>query len=584
MFMPCRLAELPHVQLLFLGWLPLVWLLVTRSALDEPRARRFVALSVAWAALVFSSYYLAYFACVITAMYIAALLLSGRTRWKSFVAVMLSLGAPLVLLVAFSLPYLHARAQADLAPAKNALQTLWPALLFGSLRSPHILLPSLSLPLQGSYSIPWMLLVLATCAAVTVSGSVRSAQRMPPHTGSVIVGLAAASLLTVVMALGDGLRIGDTIVPLPASWLRRIVPGFEMLRAPLRWTLVLGVTLPVLAAVGYQHIVTFVGRFAPRWGVPTAAALTILLVLPFLPPALPIAASYPTTPDVVAMYDALSELPNGPVLEIPWPQHPLANAVTSSEYMVGSARHWKPLLNGYSGYNPRSYEFLVRVGSRLPAQSAVDLLRALTGLRWVVVHLDELPERTRAIWSMASTRGALIPAYRSDSVLIYEVADASPPSAELQQRLFSRDITPTTITGISRSPLRLSAGEGKITAMFPISIRRYVDGWANESVQAQITNDSVSPWPGLDPQPSGLVNVRYTLRGAEGRFLEGISPLNGDVPAHDTLLTNLFVRGRLDEGEYTICLELVQSLHDEWQDIGLSPLCGPARVIPSISG
>jgi len=583
MFMPWRLSEVVHIQLLFAGWLPIVWLLIARNLFEDLRTRRFVALAAAWTALVFSSYYLAYISCFVTGIFIVGLLLTARVRWKSFAGVLLSLGAPLLLLVALSLPYLHARAQADIAPAKNALLTLWPALLFSSLKPPHILFPSLTLPWHGNYTIPWPLLGMAAFAAMTARRS-RQAETDPIHVGSLVIALAAATVFAVVMALGNEVHIGNATIPLPSSWLRRVVPGFELMRAPLRWTLVLGVTLPVLAAVGYRQLSALVKRRAPRFGLPAAVVFTILLTLPFIPPALPVAASYPSSIADLELYEALAAVPNGPVLEIPWPQHPLSNAISSSEYMVGSTRHWKPLLNGYSGYNPRSYDFLVRVGSRLPAPSALDLLHKLTGLRWIVVHLDRLPENTRAMWSMAAMRGTLIPAYRSDTGLIYEVADASPTSAELQQRLFSSVITDTTITGVSRSALRVSREEGEIAATFPIVIRRYVDGWANESVPARIVNRSAAPWPGLDPHPAGLVNVRYTIRGTEGRFLEGISQINGDVPPDDALRTNLFVQGHLDEGDYTICLELVQSLDGELTNIGIAPLCGPARVVPSVSG
>jgi hypothetical protein len=69
MLMPWRWSELDHLQLLFAAWLPAVWLLIARCLLERADRRRLVALGAAWAALLFSSYYLAYFSCFTTAAF-----------------------------------------------------------------------------------------------------------------------------------------------------------------------------------------------------------------------------------------------------------------------------------------------------------------------------------------------------------------------------------------------------------------------------------------------------------------------------------------------------------------------------------
>ena len=74
----------------------------------------------AWAALVFSSYYLAYFSCFTTAAFVAAILVADRRTLGRAAPVGAALAVPLATLAAFSLPYLDARAP-DLVHARDTL-------------------------------------------------------------------------------------------------------------------------------------------------------------------------------------------------------------------------------------------------------------------------------------------------------------------------------------------------------------------------------------------------------------------------------------------------------------------------------
>jgi hypothetical protein len=52
--------------------------------------------------------------------------------------------------------------------------------------------------------------------------------------------------------------------------------------------------------------------------------------------------------------------------------------------MVGSTRHWLPLVGGFTGYEPPHWPVVAAAVSRLPASEALDDLVDLTHVRWIL--------------------------------------------------------------------------------------------------------------------------------------------------------------------------------------------------------
>ena len=60
-------------------------------------------------------------------------------------------------------------------------------------------------------------------------------------------------------------------------------------------------------------------------------------------------------------------------------------AFHESVYMVYSTLHWKPLVNGYAGIEPRRYAQLRELLRFFPSEESIAALRSI-GTRYVVVH------------------------------------------------------------------------------------------------------------------------------------------------------------------------------------------------------
>jgi hypothetical protein len=56
-----------------------------------------------------------------------------------------------------------------------------------------------------------------------------------------------------------------------------------------------------------------------------------------------------------------------------------------SVYMVYSTHHWKPMVNGYAGIEPRGYVQIRNLMMSFPSEEFLDALREV-GVRYIVVH------------------------------------------------------------------------------------------------------------------------------------------------------------------------------------------------------
>ncbi len=83
------------------------------------------------------------------------------------------------------------------------------------------------------------------------------------------------------------------------------------------------------------------------------------------------------------VYDVLRTEPGAVVVEMPMyePRAVFGGAM----YMLNSTRHWKPLVNGYSGFLPDSYGQIWADLRRFPGVDALEAMHR-RGITHVVVH------------------------------------------------------------------------------------------------------------------------------------------------------------------------------------------------------
>ena len=158
------------------------------------------------------------------------------------------------------------------------------------------------------------------------------------------------------------------------------VPVFAGLRAPARLGIFVLMFLAILAAAGYAAVHDAV---PPALRRALAVVISCVLLLEYSVSPLRLVAYENAAPQAYAF---LARLPSGVAAEFPVPAR---NTVPGPDarYTYMSTFHWKPLVNGYSGYHPPSYLRRLDQLQSFPDASSLEVLRR-TGVTYVLVHLS----------------------------------------------------------------------------------------------------------------------------------------------------------------------------------------------------
>jgi len=148
--------------------------------------------------------------------------------------------------------------------------------------------------------------------------------------------------------------------------------------------------LAVLASIG---AVALLGRLRSTRRAAAALALVLLIGVEYVSFPLPVESVYAAGP-APAVYEWLAEQPGDfAVVELPIDEYPAFEH--DIQYIGQSTRHWKRLVNGYSGNFPAGYLALTYLLQSFPDQASIDILQRM-GVRYVIVHRDMLPDESRA--------------------------------------------------------------------------------------------------------------------------------------------------------------------------------------------
>lgn len=227
--------------------------------------------------------------------------------------------------------------------------------------------------------------------------------------GFVFLGLAALGGLgliraraartpgTVSMALLAGLSLWLSLGPRFGLYrlAYALVPGFDLIRVPSRFSLLALTALSALAALGLDRI--------------RRPALALSLVAVAVIECVPVAWDAPHEPVATPPIDAWLAAQPKPFrvveLPIPLPDNSVRQARFHSEFMIHSASHWQPMVNGYSSLVPPLHLKLYSELHEFPTEAGLAELERM-GVTYVIVHTDmyqpdRWAEKERAMASLA---------------------------------------------------------------------------------------------------------------------------------------------------------------------------------------
>ena len=173
------------------------------------------------------------------------------------------------------------------------------------------------------------------------------------------------------------------------AWIHEHVPLFTGLRGAARWGL-----LPLMAiAIIAGHTTAALQR---RWSGTTywPAATLILLAIPTLE-AIRTPMGFTGVPVIRAIYDELRRAEGAVLAEIPLYGGPSVSE--NARYMLAATRHFRPLVNGYSGFESAASRDRAARWRAFPSAAVLDEMRTV-GVTHVMVHTKDLPaEQVEAI-------------------------------------------------------------------------------------------------------------------------------------------------------------------------------------------
>ncbi|MEO8259443.1 MAG: hypothetical protein ABI868_19000 [Acidobacteriota bacterium] len=368
------LTRLTQIQDEHLEFFPLVLLALDRL-LAKPRARRALALAGSYVLQALTGHYLLVF----TAISIVAATLARPREWlggraRTFLPnAALAAAIAVVLLAPVLLPYYYVSRDQGLTRSLQETNTFSAHLITYLSAAGTLHFNLWSRPFfQGDALFPGVTALALAGVAVVTGVAIRDAR---------------ARMVLVMGVVAAALSFGPAF--LPYRWLYAVFPLMSGIRGAVRFGQIALIAVGVLAGFGLAVVQRRVARrekgvgshflrasslLASRRFPEVALAAVLLLAVNVEAWRAPI--GYVTYRGIPPIYDALDQI--GPRAVLVWlPFRPPQEVFMNAPFMLVSTRRWHPMLNGYSGFKPASYDRHYESLKGFPDETSIKYLQTL---------------------------------------------------------------------------------------------------------------------------------------------------------------------------------------------------------------
>ena len=369
------LTRLPHLQAIHAYGLPLT-LLFTDGLIRQPRMSLACCLALTMASMAYTSGYLVVFATIAVAVALIARLAEWRHRWRGIVtAFALAALAAALLALPVVLQYRAVAAEHGMVRSLENVRQFSASLTGYLAATGRMHFSTWSARFYGNPVDTFFPGVVAIL--LTVLGLWRTC-RTGAHSGRVLM-LACIGVTGFVLSLGVKTPI--------YAWLYAVFPPAQGLRAAARFGNLFLLAMAILAGLGFAGLrQTYSSR---RWQVAAAIAAIVLVNIE----ALRAPYEYRRFDGIPGIYQLLAA-ETEPVVLVETPFYPAHAAFQNAEYLLNSTAHWRPLMNGYSGYTPASYRRVAWTFWNFPREDAIEAMRH-AGVTHFTVHPQRLGDRAQ---------------------------------------------------------------------------------------------------------------------------------------------------------------------------------------------
>lgn len=187
---------------------------------------------------------------------------------------------------------------------------------------------------------------------------------------------------------------GEKLLTGPYNLLLRWIPGFQAIRVPSRFSVMVSLSLAILCGLAI-NLLSRSSKLFPgqKWLLAVLLAAILIEEVSFPLPLVPVPHKGQPPP----IYSQVSQLPeNAALLELPLP----ASRLTYSQEalpMYYSLFHRLKIVNGYSGFIPPAYSMIQEALETFPSEETVSLLHRLN-VRFILIHTAGFrPEKGKEI-------------------------------------------------------------------------------------------------------------------------------------------------------------------------------------------
>jgi hypothetical protein len=378
------MMRLAHLQAMHAYGLPLALLAVNRL-LITPRLQDAAWLALWMTVTAYTSGYLVVFAFFLVVIAIAVRAPAWRRNATAVIS-RLAVAAGLTAVAVLPLSIVYGRVAVDQhmmrslenvaeysaplraysASAGRIHEWLWSAKMFDQ-------------PLDAFFP-GFTVLVLAICAVAYLRRETRTA----------IAILTAIAITGVVMSLG-------TRTPV-YGWIYHLFPPLAGIRAAARFGILFLMAMAGLAGFGLWQVRR---RLSP--GPARLAGVVALLLVTAEAFAGPV--TYRRFHGIPRLYELLAREPS-PVVLVEQPFYPPQAVFENAEYVLNSTAHWRPLMNGYSGYMPDTYRDYTHTFWFFPRPQAIEGMQR-AGVTHVMVHPARFDNQSAEIIGMCDAEPRL---------------------------------------------------------------------------------------------------------------------------------------------------------------------------------
>jgi hypothetical protein len=350
-FYPYRFEHYSHLELQMTQWMPLGLIALHRFT-QTLRVRHAVAAALCAVAQLYSAMYYGVFFPLYAAAIGGVLLLLSRPPWRRLL-VPVGVGAALAIGLAVPLarPYLSAQT----AKGERDAHTVT---YYSATTSDYFRAHPRS-ALYGRRLLPDEYPERALFPGATPL--VLSAIALAPPIGAMRLAYLAGLLVAFDLSRGFNGRTYPGLY-------EHLLP-IRGMRVPARVSAILAISLAVLGGFGARRLINR-GRTAR--GQTSVFALLVLGVAIDLHPVLDLQHVWPEPPPV---YAAIASDPRAVLAEIPFKTN-VPEVIDNIQYMYFSLWHWRPMVNGYSGFTTLASQELQRAAADFPAPGAIAALKA----------------------------------------------------------------------------------------------------------------------------------------------------------------------------------------------------------------